>query len=49
MVLLAEIALIRITTEDKIPLVELLVKVTEQEELIRKLQYLLQKGGDMND
>ena len=38
MVLLGEIAIIRLTKDQKLPFMELLIKVTEQEELIHKLQ-----------
>ena len=35
---LGEIAMIRLIDNEKLPLIELLTKVTDQEELIRKLQ-----------
>lgn len=43
MALLAEVALLRLTNDETIPLVELLIKVTEQEQLIQKLQDQLEK------
>lgn len=44
MVLLAEVALIKLTTNEHIPLMELLIKVTDQEQLIRKLQDQLRRS-----
>ena len=43
MALLVEVALLRLTNDETIPLVELLIKVTEQEQLIQKLQDQLEK------